>query len=161
MSKSFASNVLLIVGTLAAVVLVVSGLSKPSTTPTDTKNVAYAQATVYKSPTCGCCEEYIEHLKANGVDVTIQNTEDMSVIKKQFNIPKEMESCHTTVMGDYFFEGHIPFDVMTEMMEKHLSVDGLALPAMPMGSPGMPGAKTEPFHVRQMIDGEYETYMMV
>jgi hypothetical protein len=160
MSKSFISNTLFVIGGLAAIVLVVFGLSTPKSASVNGDNVAYAEATVYKSPTCGCCTEYIEYLKDNGVDVTIQNTEDMSAIKEQFNIPEEMESCHTTVMGDYFFEGHIPFDVMSQMMNEHLQVDGLALPAMPMGSPGMPGDKTEPFHIHQLIHGEASTYMM-
>jgi|SRR5690606_2325324 len=152
--NSFIFSVLAIMMVLGVAFFVPGSINKTE----NGDNIAYA-ATVYKSPTCECCDEYIEYLKANGVDVTVEITDDMAAVKENNQIPESMTSCHTTVMNDYFFEGHIPFDVMTQMMSEHMDIDGIALPGMPAGSPGMPGEKIEMFEIHKLVHGEASPYI--
>lgn len=107
---------------------------------------------VYKSPNCGCCVEHSAYMRENGFNVKIEMIEDMSTIKAMYNIPREMQSCHTTVLGNYFVEGHVPMEAITHLMETAPAIDGIALPGMPSGSPGMPGEQLEPFQIYQLTD---------
>lgn len=106
-------------------------------------SVAYAEKsagniTVFKSPTCGCCGKWEEHLHKNGFKVTSKPTEDMSVIKQKNNIASDVASCHTAVVAGYVIEGHVPASTIKRLLkEKPKNVRGLAVPNMPLGSPGM------------------------
>lgn len=115
-------------------------------------------ATVYKSPTCGCCSNYVAYLRRYGLDVEVVETEDMGAIKQTHGIPAHMESCHTTVFDDgQVAEGHIPMEAIEQMMKDH-TVETIAMPGMPAGSPGMPGAKRGAFmihHVTEMGVSEF------
>ncbi|MFC1720786.1 DUF411 domain-containing protein [Patescibacteria group bacterium] len=115
--------------------------------------------TVYKSPTCGCCVGYVGELEKEGFDVNMVVIEDMSTVKKEHNIPREMESCHTSVIDGYFIEGHVPISVVNDLIEEKPEIDGIALPNMPAGTPGMPGIKTKPWEIYQLIDGEVSSYL--
>ncbi|OJI07614.1 hypothetical protein BK004_00815 [bacterium CG10_46_32] len=97
-------------------------------------------AVVHKSPTCGCCANYITYLKRQGFDVEVQNHDDLSSIKEQYGVPGGLESCHTTVIGDYVSEGHVPAENIIAMLTQKPVIAGIALPGMPAGSPGMGGA---------------------
>jgi len=111
--------------------------------PTASKNVAEAQATlaseitVFRSPTCGCCGEWIEHIESAGYQVTDEITEDMTAIKQQYGVPENMASCHTAVIGDYIIEGHVPAEDVQRLLTEKPDVTGIAVPGMPVGSPGM------------------------
>lgn len=94
--------------------------------------------TVYKTPACTCCEEWGKHLKENGFEVTIVKKEDFFEFKKQFGVPDHVQSCHVGVVGDKFFEGHIPAAAIQAFLENNSTDRGLAVPGMPLGSPGMP-----------------------
>ena len=100
------------------------------------KNVS---ATVYKDPHCGCCKEWISHAEDNGLSATAHDVEDVSVVKERYSVPNEMQSCHTIVTADdYVFEGHVPAKYMAQFLENPpAQAIGLAVPGMPMGSPGM------------------------
>ena len=117
--------------------------------------------TVYKSPSCGCCEGYATELRKNGFQVEVISIEDMNTIKEQYNIPRNMESCHTALVGDYFVEGHVPMETVQKMLEEQPSIDGISLPRMPSGSPGMPGIKNEVWKIYSLTNGEYSNYMDV
>ena len=117
------------------------------------------KVTVYKSPTCGCCVNYIALLRSEGYQVEVVETEDMSSIKEQYGVPREMESCHTSIFGDYVVEGHMPFEAITKMLEEKPEINGIALPNMPAGSPGMPGTKKGPFIIYALSDDSTSTYM--
>ena len=80
-----------------------------------------------------------------GFEVQITNVEDMSPIKSSYRIPSSMESCHTTVIGDYVIEGHMPIEAIEKLLTEKPAIAGIALPGMPYGSPGMPGSKQGPF----------------
>lgn len=94
---------------------------------------------VYKSPTCGCCESWIEHLGKDDFDLAIHHPQDMLEVKNRYGIASEFQSCHTAVSTDgYVFEGHVPEKFIKRFLaEKPAGAIGLAVPAMPIGSPGM------------------------
>ena len=93
--------------------------------------------TVFKSPTCGCCTGWVKHLEENGFKVKSLNVEDVTVYKKQADVPYGMGSCHTAFVGDYAVEGHVPAADIKRMLSEKPAIRGLTVPGMPMGSPGM------------------------
>ena len=100
--------------------------------------------TVYKTPSCGCCKLWVDHLKANGFDPKTHDLPDLSETKDNLGVPDALRSCHTAVIGRYVIEGHVPADLIKKIAaEKPANVIGLAVPGMPAGSPGMevPGRK--------------------
>ena len=98
---------------------------------------AATDITVYKSPTCGCCEKWVDHLRANGFRVTTRDLEDVSEVKATLGVPAALQSCHTGVVGAYVVEGHVPADLIARMLKERPTIRGLAVPGMPVGSPGM------------------------
>ena len=116
---------------------------------------------VYKSPTCGCCEAYSSYLKSEGITVDVQNVADLNVIKERFNIPLNLQSCHTMEVGGYVVEGHVPLEVVEKLLAEKPQIQGGALPGMPSGSPGMPGLKTAPFAIYTLGGAEGEIYMTI
>ncbi len=106
-----------------------------------------ADIVVYKSPTCGCCEEWVNHLQQNGFKVTVQNRFNMDPIKREKGVPGALQSCHTAQVGDYVIEGHVPAADIVRLLQEKLPVKGLAVPGMPQGSPGMEGPISEPYEV--------------
>lgn len=102
---------------------------------------------VYRDPNCGCCKAWIEHLEDNGFVVTDIVESDMVSVKMGLGVPPEMASCHTGVMEGRFIEGHVPAaDILAARDRPDLI--GLAVPRMPVGSPGMEmGARKDPFDV--------------
>lgn len=102
---------------------------------------------VYKSATCGCCAEWIEHMKRNGFAVDAQNLADVSAIKQQLGVPPEFGSCHTAVVDGYVVEGHVPAREVKRLLAERPKAKGLAVPGMPAGSPGMEGPRTDRYAV--------------
>jgi hypothetical protein len=105
--------------------------------------------TVYKTPTCGCCKEWVKHLQANGFSPKVVDLDDLSDTKASLGVPAELQSCHTGVISRYFLEGHVPADLVKKIVaEKPANILGLAVPGMPVGSPGMEvGGRRDPFEV--------------
>ncbi|MDG5501175.1 DUF411 domain-containing protein [Marinobacter sp. BGYM27] len=93
--------------------------------------------TVYKSPSCGCCTEWVSHLKDNGFDVTVNETDNINAIKMDAGLTRELASCHTAFAGDYVIEGHVPASDIHKLLAEAPKAKGLAVPGMPVGSPGM------------------------
>jgi hypothetical protein len=106
-----------------------------------------AEIRVYKSPTCGCCEKWVEHLRSAGFAVRATDVADVSPIKLENGIPPELSSCHTAFVNGYVLEGHVPASDVRRLLAEHPAVAGLAVPGMPVGSPGMEGASPEPYEV--------------
>lgn len=92
---------------------------------------------VYKSPTCDCCSAWIEHLEQNGFKVSFENVSDVNVYKQKANLPRQLASCHTGFIEGYAVEGHVPAGDIHQMLQEQPDIQGLAVPGMPMGSPGM------------------------
>ena len=117
--------------------------------------VASAQAPdnavqVYKDPTCGCCDRWVEHLRKAGFTVKVTNAADMNVVKDSYRVPAKARSCHTGVVAGYALEGHVPAaDVKRLLATRPSGVIGLAVPGMPIGSPGMEvgGGRVQPYEV--------------
>lgn len=106
-------------------------------------------AVVYRSASCGCCANYITYLRRAGAQVEEKVTENMPSIKKQFGVPTELTSCHTTRIENYTVEGHVPAEAMQKLLAEKPDIAGIALPLMPSGSPGMPGAKYGTFDISE------------
>lgn len=120
-----------------------------------------ASVTVFKSPSCGCCGGYVSELKSKGFDVDVKQTGNVDAIKKQYGVPSNMLSCHTTIVGDYFVEGHVPVVAVNKLIQEKPDIDGIALPGMPAGSPGMGGAKSGTWTIYAVKDGKTSEFMQV
>lgn len=118
-------------------------------------------AEVYYSSTCGCCKNYMGYLRSKGITVKPIVTNDMNEIKDKMDIPRSLQSCHTTKIGKYFVEGHVPVEAIQKLLQENPDIDGIALPGMPDGSPGMPGRKTESFDIYSVTDGQTEVFTSI
>ncbi|MXX54692.1 MAG: DUF411 domain-containing protein [Gemmatimonadetes bacterium] len=106
-----------------------------------------ADVVVYKSPTCGCCSLWVDHLEEAGFTVRAENVMDMAAVKYREGVPMDLSSCHTAIIGDYVFEGHIPAGVIRDFLDEAPDLAGLAVPGMPIGSPGMEGPNPTAYDV--------------
>ena len=147
-SKVFAASLVI------ASLMLASCTAAKETDLAATENVSSAQAalvseiTVFRSPTCSCCGQWIAHAEAAGFQVKDEITEDMSAIKQQYGVPDSLSSCHTTVVGDYVIEGHVPAADVRRLLTEKPAIAGIAVPGMPVGSPGMEsGDDVEPYTV--------------
>lgn len=104
-------------------------------------------ALLYKNPQCSCCEGYAAYLRQNGFEVEVKPTNDLPQISSKAGVPADLEGCHTTFIEGYVIDGHVPADVIQKLLKKKPAIAGITLPGMPMGAPGMGGAKTEPFTI--------------
>jgi len=104
---------------------------------------------IYKSPTCDCCTKWAKHLEDNGFHVDVVNTGNMQTIKDQQGIGTALRSCHTATVDGYVIEGHVPADDIRRLLEMRPAIKGLAVPGMPIGSPGMevPGGRSDRYRV--------------
>tara|TARA_B100001057_G_scaffold481655_1_gene555927 strand:- start:440 stop:922 length:483 start_codon:yes stop_codon:yes gene_type:complete len=116
---------------------------------------------VFKTPSCGCCYGYVLFLEEEKFNVKQTDMRSLHSIKQKYNIPVEMQSCHTTIMGKYFIEGHVPFEAINKLLKEQPDIDGIALPGMPIGTPGMPGDKDEPYVIYQLKDGKSSLFMTI
>jgi hypothetical protein len=151
-AAAVASAVVLIGGASVAVVSSQSGkasANKPS-------------VAVFKSPTCGCCAKWNDHMTAAGHVVTSRDVTDMTAVKDEHRVPSSLRSCHTALVGGYVIEGHVPADVVAKLLaERPAGVVGIAVPGMPMGSPGMesPDGFKTPYQVMAFTqDGQSRVY---
>lgn len=130
-------------------------------TPSDAQDQAAAAplVLVHKSPTCGCCTKWIEHLRNAGFTVQVDETDELAPIKSRLGVPEQMASCHTAEVAGYFVEGHVPVEDIQRLLAEKPATKGLAVPGMPMGSPGMEGPYTQPYQVMQVdAQGEATVY---
>jgi len=110
--------------------------------------VSDKEITVYRSPTCGCCGKWIDHVKQNRFIVKDIVSNDMQAIKQKYGVPANLASCHTAVVDGYIVEGHVPATDIEKLLETKPDVVGISAPGMPMGSPGMEmGGRADDFDV--------------
>jgi hypothetical protein len=102
---------------------------------------------VYKSPDCGCCEEWIKHLRSNGFTVKPHDVANPSDYREKFGVPQALGSCHTGLVDGYALEGHVPASEIKRLLAERPKAGGLAVPSMPMGSPGMERARRDAYDV--------------
>ncbi len=110
---------------------------------------AKAAVTVYKSASCGCCALWVTHLKDNGFPTRAEDVADLGSVKKKHGVPEALASCHTALADGYVVEGHVPADLIDRLLAERPEVAGIAVPGMPIGSPGMelPGRPPDRYQV--------------
>jgi hypothetical protein len=141
----------ILIGLLAAVLL--AGCAAPSNEPAAAEQTMGEQAVremvVYRAPTCGCCGDWVSYVEEHGYTVTVEDVQDIAVVKEEHNIPQSAWSCHTALVDGYVVEGHVPIEDIERLLSERPDVAGIAVPGMPVGSPGMEvaGAEPQPFAV--------------
>jgi hypothetical protein len=100
---------------------------------------------VFKSATCDCCARWVEHLRAHGFVVEVTDASDVDRVKREHHVPVQASACHTALVGGYFVEGHVPAEDVERLLKEKPRIAGIAVPGMPIGSPGMEGPDPEPY----------------
>lgn len=120
-----------------------------SVTAADQARTPAPMMAVYKTPTCGCCAKWVDHMRQNGFTVHVTDLNDLTSIKGKHGVPARLQSCHTGVVNGYVVEGHVPAADVKRMLNDKPAVVGLTVPGMPAGSPGMevPGITPPPYNV--------------
>ena len=119
------------------------------------ENIDMPKVFSYRSASCGCCKKWINHLRDNGLEVVDNIVEDVSVIKNQYQIPNNLRSCHSAQIANYTIEGHVPIESINKLFREKPNINGIAVPGMPLGSPGME------MHSHESHSHDYENYKVV
>ena len=116
--------------------------------------------TVYKTPTCGCCGKWVDHMRKSGFNPTVTDLPNLAAVKQSAGVPANLQSCHTSTIAGYAIEGHVPADVVRQLLKEKPKVGGIAVPGMPAGSPGMeqPGRQDKYDIVAFGKDGSQQVY---
>lgn len=140
----------LVLSACAAAMLAATGL--PARAASETLEV-------YKTPWCGCCAAWVDHMREAGFAVRVTEMEDLEPFKARHGVTEELASCHTALIGGYVVEGHVPASDVARLLKERPDATGLAVPGMPMGSPGMEmDGHSEPYEVVLFAAGKRETF---
>ena len=144
---------------ITVVLLAVAGTAAVSLLPLPSR-AGDPAITVHKTPWCGCCNDWVEHLRADGFAVIVHEHEDLSPVRSRLDVPLALGSCHTAEVDGYAIEGHVPAaDIRRLLEQRPAGVRGLAVPGMPVGSPGMEmGDRKDPYDVVAFGDGGHEVF---
>lgn len=113
----------------------------------------------WRSPSCGCCEKWAEHLEASGFRVELREVRDVAPVKATHGVPPALAACHTALVEGYVVEGHVPAADVARLLAERPAIRGLAVPGMPEGSPGMEGPNPERYQVLSFDDaGHVEVF---
>lgn len=117
--------------------------------------------TVWKTPNCGCCREWVSHLRSNGFDVVTHDVKDTAPVRKKLGLVEKYGSCHTGLLGEYVLEGHVPAKEIRRLLREKPTALGLAVPGMPAGSPGMEMGNTRDAYDVLLVlkDGNSRVYL--
>jgi len=115
--------------------------------------------TVHRDPNCGCCSGWVRHLQKAGFPTTVLDTTDLDAVKTRLGVPDDLAACHTAEATGYVIEGHVPAVALKRLLAEKPDATGLAVPGMPIGSPGMEGAAPEPYDVVLFGPNARRTYM--
>jgi len=117
------------------------------------------EMTVWKTPWCGCCGSWVDHMRAAGFRIQVKEAEDLDMVKQMAAVPESLQSCHTARVGGYTVEGHVPAEDVFRLLEERPDAIGLFVPGMPSGSPGMENGEHDPYDVLMLMgDGEVEVF---
>ena len=153
-SKSiFKSN--LLNSLLFSGILIVNTFNAQESTAKNKENIDIPKVLSYRSASCGCCKKWVNHLQDNGLKVVDNIVEDVSVIKNQYQIPNNLRSCHSAQIANYTIEGHVPIESINKLFKEKPMINGIAVPGMPLGSPGME------MHSHESHSHDYENYKVV
>jgi len=114
--------------------------------------------TIYKSPSCGCCKEWVKHVQAAGFKTKVVDMDDLTQVKTDAGVPEDLQSCHTALIGAYVIEGHVPAELVQKLLTDKTKLTGLAVGGMVVGSPGMEqGSMKQPYNVMAFTKGGKST----
>lgn len=131
-----------------AVLLMAGAAPMPAfLTPRKARAAEAIPVTLYKNPSCTCCEGYAQYLDQNGFKVDVRPTNDLAAISRKAGIPENLEGCHTSFIGSYVVDGHVPVNTIRKLLDEKPAIVGITLPGMPLGSPGMDGEKAAPLMI--------------
>ena len=136
-------------------ILIVNTFNAQESNAKNQENIDFPKVLSYRSASCGCCKKWVNHLRDNGLKVVDNIIEDISDIKKQYNVPNNLISCHSAKIGNYIIEGHVPIESINKLFKEKPSISGIAVPGMPHGSPGMET------HSHESHSHNYETYKVI
>lgn len=108
---------------------------------------AFPEVVAFRNPGCGCCELWVEHLKQAGFRVSMSDDPDLPARRRTLGMPETLAGCHLAEIGPYVIDGHVPAQDIVRLLDERPDALGLAVPGMPMGSPGMEGGDAEPYVV--------------
>ena len=129
-------------------VILVASLAAASAPPGHDNLPAPESVTVFKDPNCGCCREWVEHLRKHAFKVAVRDTSDVTGAKRTARVPEQLYSCHTAFVGGYVVEGHVPAADIQRLLKDRPKIAGIAVAGMPAGSPGMEmGARRDAYDV--------------
>ena len=118
----------------------------------------HAQNKMFKNPGCMCCDRWVEHMQTNGINLEIVPSMEMNQIRNELGVPDEAKGCHTSIVEGMIVEGHVPADLVIKILkERPKGIIGIAVPEMPMGSPGMEGGYKDDYAVI-LFDSKGEMY---
>ena len=133
-----------------------AGTNSAATTAATTAGTAATPVEIWKDPNCGCCHDWMEHMQAQGFSFTVHNTGN-NAVRAQLGLPQKLGSCHTALVGGYLIEGHVPASDVRKLLQQKPKALGLAVPGMPVGSPGMDGTvygnRRDPYDVLLVARG--------
>jgi hypothetical protein len=143
------------------IIAVVAGVVLASVASYGQQKAKPIPMSVYKSPSCGCCVKWIDYMRSHGFDPKVQDVENIGAVKLKLGVREEFSSCHTSEIGGYVVEGHVPVETVQRMLKERPKIAGLAVPNMPAGSPGMevPGGRKEAYNILAFTsDGKTTVY---
>lgn len=155
----------IIIGAGATLAIQTDESAQPSVALAESGETGQA-ITIYKSPNCGCCQSWAEHLAANGFETRIVETDNLNEIKQEYDVPRDTASCHTALIGDLVIEGHVPAnDILAYLEDPQFNTVGLSVPGMPHGTPGMETGRKDDYQViafnangKQSVFREHKDY---
>ena len=124
-----------------------TALAAPGTHAATTNPADSSLITVYKTPTCGCCAAWVDHMREHGFRVAVTDVAQLPPVKRTYGVPSDVATCHTGVIGGYFVEGHVPAEDVRRLLRERPDIIGIAVPGMPQGSPGMETGTVEKYNV--------------
>lgn len=152
--SSATRRTLLLIGGLAVALSIVAGIAISY----DQSQPAPPTMVVYKHPECGCCTKWVGHLRESGFRVRVNDTRDWPETRQKLGVPDSLAACHTGVVNGYLVEGHVPAEDIHRLLRERPAAKGLAVPGMPIGSPGMEASdQREPYDVLLMTEDDRRT----
>ena len=133
-------------------ILIVNTFYAQESAAKNQENIDIPKVLSYRSVSCSCCKKWVNHLRDNGLEVVDNIVENISEIKQKYNVPNNLRSCHSAKIGNYTIEGHVPIESINKLFKEKPSISGIAVPGMPLGSPGMET------HSHESHSHNYETY---
>ena len=144
----------LVAGFIAILAVGCSAVPDQTTSNPSSQALPTSELVVYRTPTCGCCGVWVERMQAQGFEIQDNIVENVDGIKAEYGLPSNMQGCHSTVVAGYLVEGHVPAADIQRLLTEKPDIAGIAVPGMPIGSPGMEsGDMKEPYAVLTFDQG--------